>query len=77
MNAAGHANHASSWSVVMACINPHGFGFAGTFESALAVKVEGTPVCDEDVLVKPFIARHKQPHELCADTTPLIIWKYE
>src|ERR1700736_3378301 len=64
-------------SVVMACINPHRLSPACTLKSALAVKVESTPVCDEDVLVKSLIARQEPPHEFCADATPLIIREHK
>src|ERR1700686_4431625 len=64
-------------SVIMACINPHRLSAACTLKSALAVKVQGAPVRDEDVLMKSLIPRHEATHELCADAAPLIIWKHE
>src|ERR1700680_4616568 len=64
-------------SGVMACINPHRLSPARTLKSALAVKVQGAPVRDEDVLMKSLIPRHEATHELRADAAPLIIWKHE
>src|SRR5215213_1621817 len=46
------------WSVVMACINPHRLGLPGALKSALAVKVYGSPVGNEHVLVKAIVTRH-------------------
>ena len=50
-------------SVVLSCINPHGFSLSCSFKSAFAVKVEGSSIGHNHMLVEPFVTRHKPLHE--------------
>ncbi len=64
-------------SMIMTCVNPHRLGFSRALESALAIKVLGTPIGNEHVLVKTRIARHQPPHKLRANPPALILWQDE
>jgi len=48
--------------MVMASINPHRFGLPSALESALAVKVYGSTVGNEHVLVKATVTCHEHLH---------------
>jgi len=64
-------------SVIMACINPHRLGLAGTLKSTLAVEIHCATVGEERVLVEVFIRGHKSSHKFRPNTMPLIFRQHE
>src|SRR5688572_25823260 len=61
----------------MAGINPHRFGLPSALESALAIKVYGSSVGNEHVLVKTIVSCHEHLHQARPDASALILWKHE
>src|SRR5438034_9636618 len=67
----------SSWSVVMSGINPHRLGFSRSLKSTFAIKLQRSPVGEQDVLMKPRVTCQEHPHQACADASALILWMNE
>jgi hypothetical protein len=61
--------------MVVPGVDPHGFGFAGALETALAVKFEGARIGHDDVLVETFVTRDEQLHNTAADPAAVIFGK--
>lgn len=59
--------------MVVASVNPHGFGFSGPFKAALAVKIDRTAISDKHVLVKALVVIHEHLHQAGANSPLLII----
>src|SRR5258705_8286742 len=58
-------------------IDPHWFGLTRANESTFAVEIDCASVSDDDVLMKIGITVHKAAHQFPANSTPLILRKYE
>ncbi|SRR5258705_13742463 len=66
-----------AWSMVMAGINPHRFGFAGTDKAALLVKFNCASIGYQDVLMEARIPGHQHFHDSRPNALTLIFWMDE
>lgn len=61
--------------MIVTGVNPHRFGFAGAFEAAFSVEIQGLGIGHNDVLVKVSVAGDEHFHDLFSNSAMAIFGK--